>query len=279
MRPFALTFALIVMLSVSPLSFSSVHAAEQPATAQQPLEITAQKALEWNRDKKQYVARQDARAVQGDFSVQAETLTADYREGPDGGTEIYRLTAEGRVFIASGPSSVSGERAVYEIDQGKAVVTGSDLKMTGQDMVVTARERFEYYATDNKIIAVGRPKVVSGKDTLEADEVTAWLDRGTSGTQSISGSGMGGSLKRAEAKGNVVIVTSGETATARSAVYDVAGGKAELIGSVKVKRGQDMLEGERAEMDLATKVSHMFGSGGKEGRVKGVFYPGKAKKP
>lgn len=266
--------ALSVFAVMPPSAFAQ---SATPATSSLPLEITAKKALEWNRDKKQYIAREAAKAVQGDFSVTADTLTADYREGKGGATEIYRLTAEGHVGIVSGTSTASGEKAVYEVDSGKAVITGSALTLVSKSLTVTAKERFEYYANEGKLVAVGRPLVTSGTDTLEADHVTAWMDKGGATPAASSSSSMGGDLKKAEADGNVVIVTSSETATSNRATYDAATNKAQLIGNAKVKRGQDILEGDRAEMDLTTKVSQMFGSGNKDGRVKGVFYPGKAK--
>lgn len=265
--------ALSVFAVMPPSAFAQ---SATPATSSLPLEITAKKALEWNRDKKQYIAREAAKAVQGDFSVTADTLTADYREGKGGATEIYRLTAEGHVAIVSGTSTASGEKAVYEVDSGKAVITGSALTLVSKTLTVTAKERFEYYANEGKLVAVGRPLVTSGTDTLEADHVTAWMDKGGA-APTASTSSMGGDLKKADAEGNVVIVTSSETATSNRATYDAATNKAQLIGNAKVKRGQDILEGDRAEMDLTTKVSQMFGSGSKDGRVKGVFYPGKAK--
>lgn len=273
------TFLLLSAVSSLGLAlpaFATPAPAAKPAqTSELPLEITAQKALEWNRDKKQYIARQDAKAVQGDFSVTADTLIADYREGAGGATEIYRLTAEGHVSILSGTSTATGDKAIYEVDAGKAVITGNDLKLTSETLTITAKERFEYYSNEGRLVAIGRPLVTAGTDTLEADKVTAWMEN--SKTADNASPKQGGNLKKAEAEGNVVIVTPGETATSNRAIYDAATNKAQLLGQAKIKRGQDTLEGDRAEMDMTTKVSQMFGSGSKDGRVKGVFFPGKAK--
>ncbi len=50
-----------------------------------------------------------------------------------------------------------------------------------------------------------------------------------------------------------------------------------ITGNVKITRGQNVLTGERAEVDLNTNISRLFGSsiedGQVGGRVKGVFYP------
>ena len=248
-----LVFALLLL---SPIS---AHAAE---TTDQPLEITADSALEWNRDQHQYVARKNAKAVQGDFSVSADTLTAAYDDSK-GGTDITVLTAEGNVTITSGTSTATGNKAVYDVVSGRAVLTGTALKLSDKDLSVTAKEKFEYFSNDGKVIAYGRPLITSKEDTLEADQATAWL--------APKGSATGG-LQRAEAIGNVIIKTPSQTATGDKATYDATTSMAELIGHAKVVSGSDSLEGDRAEVNLKTKVSRMTGADGK-GKVKGVFYP------
>src|SRR4051812_21909382 len=95
-------FNAALFFSVALISLSA-HA-QQPATltpadtSAQPLEISADNALEWDRVNKKYVARGNAIAKQKDFEVKADTLVADYREGKDKKTEIYRLTATGNVI-------------------------------------------------------------------------------------------------------------------------------------------------------------------------------------
>src|SRR5262249_52793367 len=54
-----------------------------------PVEIDASEGIEWQRDQKVYIARGNARVARGDLSVSADTLTAHYRESPDGKTTIY----------------------------------------------------------------------------------------------------------------------------------------------------------------------------------------------
>lgn len=251
----------VLLCSVCVCLFAPQSFAEPAADL--PLEITADSALEWNRDLHQYVARKNAKAVQGDFSVSADTLTASYDESKGGGTSITVLTAEGNVVITSGTSHASGAKAVYDVVKGEAVLTGNTLKLVDKDLTVTAQEKFEYYTAEGKVIAYGRPLITSGDDTLEADHATAWL--------APKGSATGG-LQKAEATGNVIIKTPSQTATGDKATYDAPTSMANLIGHAKVMSGTDTLEGERAEVNLKTKVSRMVGAAG-NGRVKGVFYP------
>jgi lipopolysaccharide export system protein LptA len=260
-------FVLLLAVAAGPAG-----AAEDSAL---PLEITADQALEWNRPDKAYVARGNAIAKQGDLSVKADTLTASYTEGKNGQTEITLLTAEGHVEIISGTSKAIGDHATYDVRIGKAVLNGKDMKVEDKDLIVTAKDRMEYYRDENKVVAVGSPVVKNGEDVLEADTVTAWM---FGQDEKSADSKTGGNLKRAEAEGHVIITTASEKSSSDKAIYSGDKNTAELIGGVKITRGPNTIEGARAEMDLTTKVSKMFGADGKPGRVKGVFFPGSDKK-
>ena len=91
-------------------------------------------------------------------------------------------------------------------------------------------------------------------------------------------------LHSLEAIGNVVIITPEEIIRGAYGIFKTKTNKAEITGGVKIKRGPNTLEGERAEVDLNTNISTIFGNKqgtGNEttGRVRGVFYPGSEEKP
>ena len=112
-----------------------------------PIEITADKSLEWYQDQHLYVARENAKAVRNDLTVEADTLTAHEREKPPtaagtpppqpqpaqnpgdvGGGDIDKMTAEGNVRITTSRAHVFGDHAVYDTDKHVAFVTGDHLK-------------------------------------------------------------------------------------------------------------------------------------------------------
>ncbi len=229
-----------------------------------PLEITAKQTLEWHRNDLQYVAKGDVVAKQGDVTIMADTLTADYRETKASAFEIYRLTANGNVKIISQGNTATGGRAVYDVDNGVAVMTGSNLRLTSPDQMVTARDSFEYWVTDGRLSAIGSAKVLRGQDTLDADKVTAIFTETKTGNREI---------KSLNAEGNVIITTPTETLTGKRGEYVAATNTAEIFGDVTIRRGPNILEGERAEVNLTTNISKMHGGQGEDGRVRGVFYP------
>jgi lipopolysaccharide export system protein LptA len=88
-----------------------------------------------------------------------------------------------------------------------------------------------------------------------------------------------GSIQRIEATGNVFLSSPEETAQGEFGVYDVDGALMTLEGSVVLTRDENVVRGERLEIDLATGRSQMFAAvpstaGGTPGqRVKAVFVP------
>ena len=68
-----------------------------------------------------------------------------------------------------------------------------------------------------------------------------------------------------------MILNGEQKATSNKATYNAATNIAELIGQAKVTQGPNILEGDKAEMDLNTHVSKMVSAQGSK-RVKGVFF-------
>jgi lipopolysaccharide export system protein LptA len=277
MKPIWLA-SILLLLSVCRAAAQAPETAQDPAGAagDAPIEISADNALEWDRNNRRYLARGHAIAKQKEFQVEADLLTADYSEKPDGGTEITRLTAEGHVVLTNGDARAYGDRAVYQVLDGKAVMTGGDLRAGNAETLLTAKENFEYYATEGRIVANGAPVITQGDSRLTADRITAWTAKNADETENERQAQSGG-IDRAEAAGNVVITTPRERATAARAVYTASKNVIELIGNVVLHQGENRLEGGRAEMNTKTKLSRMFGAQAKGGRVKGVFYPDSAK--
>ncbi len=244
---------------------ASAQEAMIPQSSTQPLEITAQKTLEWRRNDKQYVARGQAVAKQGDVSIAGETLTADYRESKKSNTEIFRLTAEGSVRIVSQGSTAEGDKAVYEVDKGLATMTGSALRLSSPEQTVTAKDRFEYWVPQGRLNAIGRAHAVRGEDVIDSDTMSAIFRENTMTKKR--------ELSKLEAAGHVVITTPTEILRGDRGDYDATTNVATLDGNVSIKRGPNILEGESADVNLTTNISRMHGGTGEGGRVRGVFYP------
>lgn len=246
----------------------SQHAGAQmpsPGGSDAPVEISAARALIWDRTAKTYKADKDARARQGTFEVSADSITARY-EGEGG--DIREMTAEGGVVIVQPPYTAYGDRAVYDVIGKTAILTGTGLAITTATEKLTARDKIEFISAENRLSAHGNAVATRGTDTLKADTLNAFFASGTDGKMA---------LERITAKNNVIITTARETVHGDAGTYDVRAGKAVLTGKVKIYQGENLLEGTRADVDLNTGLSQLFADDNPatEGRVKGVFYPKK----
>ena len=245
-----------------------------PAMAQQnlplggggggPVEIEASESLEWRQDLEIYVARGDARLVRDDVTINADVLTAHYREAEDGATEIWRATATGNVIIETVDAEAQADTAVYDMEQSVVVLRGEDLRLESADGVVTARDTLEYWPDRQLAVARGDAVVEQGDQTVEADVVAGEFTEDENGELQLT---------RVTGTGNVVITTPTDVAVADEAVYDLLTDIATLDGSVRLTRGDNQLNGDFAEITLQTGVSRLLARPGGGGRVSGLLVP------
>ncbi len=261
---------------IAMLGMSIPAQAQTPASnSNAPLEITADGTLEWHRNESQFVARENAKAKQGDVAVSAKTLTAKYDSGSEGANfDISEVFADTDVILESKDSTAHGQKARYDLKTGYAEMTGENLRLVAPDQTVTAKERFEYWVTEGKLIAIGDATILRKNEkgeinTLKSDRLTAYLKDDAQGKRA---------LDRLEAEGSVTIKTPTETLTGTKGIYNAATNIAEIEGQVKIMRGPNILEGARADVDMNTGISRIFGSPQGRQRVRGVFYPGSEQK-
>lgn len=140
-------------------------------------------------------------------------------------------------------------------------ITADSLEVTQDNQIATFR---------------GNVDAVQGELVLTSDELRVHYRASESGGIAA---GTGGSIRRIEAKGNVFLSSPEETAQGEFGVYDVDGAMLTLEGAVVLTRAENVVRGERLEIDLATGRSQMFAAvpstaGGTPGqRVKAVFTP------
>ncbi len=273
-------FLALLVCALSPLT----------ARAQQklPLEISADKTLEWHRNDHRYIARGNAVAKQGATELHGDTLTANYLDGSSAkgkGLSITRIDATGNVVVVSDGSRATGDKGYYDIKSGFSELTGGNLSLTTPTDKVTARDRLTYNAGTREMTAEGQARAVRGDDVITADKLIGRFvaDPATNATK----------LKELEAVGHVVITTPTDVLYGDHGTYDAQSDKATIIGNVRIERGPNIITGARGEVDLNTNVSRIFGGPQKatapaddtqatgapsgtpsgDGRVRGVFYP------
>jgi len=235
------------------------------ASGGQPTDINADQAIEWHQEAKAYVARGNASAKRGDTTLYGDVLTAYYREAPGKGNEVYQIVSEGKVRVIGPSQQVYGDRLVYDMDKQVAVVTGRDLRLVTPQDVVTARDSLEYYDVQGLAVARGEAVAVRTDRRLRADVLIGQFSKGPDGKTAMT---------RIDGSGNVVVTTSSDVARSEKLVYSVPDNTAVLLGAVRITRGDNQLNGDAAEMNMATKVNRVIAGPSGGGRVKGLLIPG-----
>ncbi len=233
----------------------------------EPLEINADQGIEWRRNEQTYVARGNASATRGKISVFADVLIAHYRPVPGRASEIDRIDAEGNVRIVSPTETIYGDRGAYDVVNGVLVLVGKDLRLVGEKDLITARDSLEYWEKRQVAVARGDAVAVREDKRIRADVLTAHFE--PAANQDLQ-------LTKVDAFGNVRVNTATEFARGDRGVYYVERQFATLSGSVKITREDNQLNGEYAEVDMASGVSRLLAAppgSASTTRVQGLIVP------
>ena len=97
-------------------------------SSEEPIEITAD-SMEWLNDEKIAIARGNADAVQGNYTLSAHVLTAHMAEtSPEDSSapsRIRRIDAEGIVILTTPKETARGGTGTYDLEKKTAVLVGS----------------------------------------------------------------------------------------------------------------------------------------------------------
>ncbi len=227
--------------------------------AEIPIEISAGDGLEWRRTEKVLVAAGGVVLTRGTMRLEAESVSAWYREGKDGqNQEVYRIDAAGNVRVISDGAKGFAESAAYDLDQAVFVLSGGKPRFEAEQLVVTAAQNLEYWEIKQLAVARGGAVAENGDRKIRADVISAYVESADDSKTELS---------RVEAIGGVIISTPEDLAKGNEAVYDAKSGVATLCGNVEIRRGPSVLKGKCAEVNFNTGVSRLIGGGGS---VKGL---------
>lgn len=234
------------------------------------VEVSADGSLEWYEEQGLYVARDKAQAIRGDLTVTADLLTAHKREaapaGKKGATssdtgDLDKLTAEGHVVIVKGKATITGDKAVNDVDKHVILVTGNDLRYETDKQVVTARESLEYWDDKKIAVARGHAIAVQGDRHISGDILTAEFRDQPNGSSQ---------LYKMTAVGNVTVLTKTDIVRGDKGVYDAVRDTAIITGHVRITRPDGTeLTGDVAEADFAANQSRLLNQG--SGRVRALL--------
>lgn len=103
----------------------------------QPIEIVSD-ALEVRQAESLAIFSGEVVAGQGTLRLTTDLLEVNYEENNESDSEtgaIKHMTAKGNVFISNGAETAQGNRAEYDVDQGKINMTGSVVLTQGANVI------------------------------------------------------------------------------------------------------------------------------------------------
>jgi lipopolysaccharide export system protein LptA len=140
--------------------------------------------------------------------------------------------------------------------------------------------RLEVRDKDKQATFSGDVQVVQGDTQLRCKTLVVFYEGdsnapGASVTAASPGPGGEQRIRKLEARGGVVVTQNDQVATGDNALFDMRANSVTLNGNVVVTQGQNVLRGDRLVVDMTTGVSRVESGKAGEGRVQGLFLPGR----
>jgi lipopolysaccharide export system protein LptA len=148
------------------------------------------------------------------------------------------------------------EAATLEMrDKKKEATFSGNVKVVQGDTTMTSKILVVFYESNPP------PSATPAANTKAAPKA-APMQAATPGPEGAS------SIKRLEAKGNVVVTQKDQVVTGETAVFDTKTNLITMLGGVVLTQGKNVLRGDRLLVDMTTGVSRVESD---TGRVQGLF--------
>jgi lipopolysaccharide export system protein LptA len=193
--------------------------------------------------------------------------------------------------VALAAVSPAASQPVQQKDQPSGAMQG--LQLNRDQPVKIESDSLEVRDKKQQATFSGKVKLTQGDTVLQCQSLVIFYEnesaapaqkKGAAKNAQKSGGGIGGGqqIKRAEAKGDVLVTQKDQTAKGEFGVFDVKSNTVTLTGNVVVTQGANVLRGERMVVNLTTGVSTVESGqskGGERQRVEGLFNPSSAQQP
>ncbi|MDR1691293.1 MAG: hypothetical protein LBR35_00420 [Rickettsiales bacterium] len=227
----------------------------------QTINLTAEEGLELNQTKKTISAIKNAKIERGDMTLIADKIIAYYKDGKDNKPQIYKVEALGDVQINSSKEKIETKKALYNLETGQMVLTGSPTTRLYYDGVILSSNNPINYNHITGIAETTDASIKQDKRILTAPKMTAHFEE-TNGKFGLA---------LAKATGGVKLETETESLTGDNAVYDAKTGFATITNSVSLKRGNEAtLDGGLLEYNMKTGITRLHPKKG-ETKIHGTF--------
>ena len=150
-------------------------------------------------------------------------------------------------------------------DKKKEATFTGNVKVVQGDTTMTSKVLVVYYESSNQ-----NAQPANGKTSGKSAPASAKPASAQSASMQSTTPGPGGasSIKRLEAKGDVIVTQKDQVVTGETAVFDTKTNLITMLGGVVLTKGKNVLRGDRLLVDMTTGVSRVESD---TGRVQGLF--------
>jgi lipopolysaccharide export system protein LptA len=152
-------------------------------------------------------------------------------------------------------------------DKKKEATFSGEVKVVQGDTTMKSTILVVFYDNAGAASSAGaappaRPAVLPADSAVSAPAAKAPAKSAAPGPAGSS------SIRRLEAKGNVIVTQKDQVVTGETAVFDTRTNLITMLGSVVLTQGKNVLRGDRLLVDMTTGVSRVESD---SGRVQGLF--------
>ena len=151
------------------------------------------------------------------------------------------------------------------IDKKKEATFSGNVKVVQGDTTMTSKTLVVFYESNSQTQGQRpqQPPPANAKGAKAAQAV-----QGAPMQSATPGPGGSSSIKRLEARGNVVVTQKDQVVTGETAVFDTKANLITMLGGVVLTQCKNVLRGDRLFVDMTTGVSRVESD---SGRVQGLF--------
>jgi lipopolysaccharide export system protein LptA len=157
------------------------------------------------------------------------------------------------------------ESATLEMrDKKKEATFTGNVKVVQGDTTMTSKVLVVFYESAPAPPTAGAAPAANSKAAAKAAPIPSAAPL----PSAASGPGGASSIRRLEAKGNVVVTQKDQVVTGDTAVFETKTNLITMLGGVVLTQGKNVLRGDRLVVDMTTGVSRVESD---SGRVQGLF--------
>jgi len=162
------------------------------------------------------------------------------------------------------------EAATLEMrDKKKEATFSGNVKVVQGDTTMTSKVLVVFYDSAPAPAAAPAADANANANANVNANVNAKAAAKSAPMQSATpGPGGSSSIRRLEAKGNVIVTQKDQVVTGETAVFDTKTNLVTMLGGVILTQGKNVLRGDRLMVDMTTGVSRVESD---SGRVQGLF--------